>query len=71
MRTTLDIPEEVMSEAQRILGFKSKTDVVIAGLQEIIRRKKIDEIIAMRGKVRFDLDLAKSRRRPGAGRGRR
>ena len=29
MRTTLDLPEPLVLEAQSILGFKSKTDTVI------------------------------------------
>ena len=29
MRTTIDIPQELFEEAQSILGFKSKSDVVI------------------------------------------
>ena len=37
MGTTIDIPEELFKEAQSILGFKSKTDVVIFSLQEVIR----------------------------------
>lgn len=40
MRTTLDIPEELLKEAQEALGYKSKTDVVIVSLQELIRRRK-------------------------------
>ncbi len=64
MRTTLDLPEDLIKEAQEALGFKSKTDVVIVSLQELIRRKKVSELRALAGKIEMDLDLAKSRRRP-------
>jgi Arc/MetJ family transcription regulator len=64
MRTTLDIPEELMEEAQRLLGFKSKTDTVIVSLRDLIRRRRIDELKALMGSVRLDIDLPKSRRRP-------
>jgi Arc/MetJ family transcription regulator len=64
MRTTLDIPEELMQEAQRLLGFKSKTDTVIVSLRDMIRRRRIDELKALMGSVRLDIDLPKSRRRP-------
>ncbi len=63
MRTTLDIPEPLIEEARQLLGFKSKTDTVVLSLQELIRRKRIDELKAMMGKVKLEIDLPKSRRR--------
>jgi Arc/MetJ family transcription regulator len=64
MRTTLDIPEPLIEEARRLLGFKSKTDTVVLSLQELIRRKRIEELKAMMGNVRLEIDVPKSRRRP-------
>ncbi len=63
MRTTLDIPESLIEEARALLGFKSKTDTVVLSLQELIRRKRIDELKSMMGKVRLEIDLPRSRRR--------
>jgi Arc/MetJ family transcription regulator len=64
MRTTLDIPVELIEEAQRLLGFKSKTDTVIVSLRNLIRRRRIDELKVLMGSVQLDIDLPKSRRRP-------
>lgn len=64
MRTTLDIPEELIEEARRLLGFKSKTDTVVVSLRELIRRRRIEEIKALLGKVDLDVDVEASRRRP-------
>jgi Arc/MetJ family transcription regulator len=64
MRTTLDIPEPLIEEARRVLGFKSKTDTVVLSLREMIRRKRIEELKEMMGRVQLDLDLPSSRRRP-------
>jgi len=64
MRTTLDIPTELIEEAQRLLGFKSKTDTVIVSLRNLIRRRRIDELKTLMGAVQLDIDLPKSRRRP-------
>ena len=64
MRTTLDLPVELLSEAQRLLGFKSKTDTVIQSLRELIRRKRIEELRELLGAVTLDVDIARSRRRP-------
>jgi hypothetical protein len=63
MRTTLDIPEPLIEEACQLLGFKSKTDTIIVSLQELIRRKRIDQLKAMMGHVKLEIDLPKSRRR--------
>lgn len=63
MATTLNIPPELMSEAMAILGYKSKTDVVIFSLRELIRRKRIEELKALAGRVELNIDLASSRRR--------
>jgi hypothetical protein len=65
MRTTLDLPEALVNEAKELLGFKSKTDTIVYALTELVRRKKREQLVAMFGKVKIDIDLEKSRRRPG------
>lgn len=67
MRTTLDVPEDLLNEAQRLLQFKSKTDTVVFSLRELIRRKRIDELKEMAGSIRLDIDLPRSRRRSRKG----
>ncbi len=64
MRTTLDLPTELLNEAQQMLGFKSKTDTVVLSLRELIRRKRIDELRELLGAVTLDVDVPRSRRRP-------
>ena len=64
MRTTLDIPEDLIEEARRVLGFKSKTDAVVLSLTELIRRRRLDELKAMAGEIKLEIDVAGSRRRP-------
>ena len=64
MRTTLDIPQDLIDEARRVLGFKSKTDTVILALRELVRRQRIEELKDLLGEVDLDLDVASSRRRP-------
>jgi Arc/MetJ family transcription regulator len=65
MRTTLDVPAGLMEEARTALGFTSKTDTVVLALRELVRRHRLDELKALMGKVRLDVDLVESRRRPG------
>ncbi len=64
MRTTIDLPEDLIEEARRLLGFKSKTDTVILSLRELIRRKRIEELKDLMGAVELEIDVPKSRRRP-------
>lgn len=66
MRTTLDLPEELVNEAKRLLGYKSKTDTIVFALTDLIRRRKIADLIALMksGELQFDIDLDKERGRP-------
>lgn len=64
MRTTLDIPGPLLEEARNILGFKSKTDTVVLALEELVRRRRIEELKSVFGSVKLEIDLPRSRRRP-------
>lgn len=64
MRTTLDLPDDLVDNARAVLGFKSKTDTVVYALREVVRRGHIDGLKALFGKVHIDLDLDKVRGRP-------
>jgi Arc/MetJ family transcription regulator len=63
-RTTLDLPTPLLEEAQRLLGFKSKTDTVVLSLTELVRHRRIDELKSLAGHVDLGIDLGRSRRRP-------
>lgn len=64
MRTTLDLPEDLVNEAKGLLGFKSKTDLIVYALQEAVRRRRREQLIEMFGKVKIEVDVGRSRRRP-------
>jgi len=68
MRTTLDLPIELVEEARAALGFKSKTDTVVLALRELVRRRRVDDLKDLLGRVDLDIDLSKSRRRRARGR---
>ncbi len=63
MRTTLDLPDQLIDEARQTLKFKSKTDTVVFALREVIRRGRTDELKTLLGKVSFEFDPAKLRKR--------
>lgn len=68
MRTTLDLPDDLLEEARTTLGFKSKTDTVVMALRELIRRRRIEDLKQMMGHVQLELDVPASRRRRRGGR---
>jgi hypothetical protein len=63
MRTTLDLPEETLENARRAARLRTKTETVIAGLEELIRKSKREELRGLAGKVRLDVDVTRSRER--------
>ena len=63
MRTTVDLPEEVLEKARRAANLRTKRETVIAGLEELIRKGKREELLRMAGKIRLNVDLTRSRQR--------
>ena len=63
MRTTLDIPEDLMDEAMKVSHQHSKTAVIIEALEELVRRHKTAQIKRYKGRVDLDIDLDKLRDR--------
>ena len=63
MRTTLDLPEDLVDDARSVLGFTSKTDTVVYALREVVRRSHVQGLKDLFGKVHIELDLNKSRGR--------
>ncbi len=57
MRTTLDLPEELLAEAMKVTEIKTKTKVIIAALEDLIRKSKISEIKRYKNAVDIDIDL--------------
>ena len=60
MRATLCIPDELVSEVQRISGKKTKTQAIVTVMEEYVRRKKMEELLALRGAITIDYDWEKA-----------
>jgi hypothetical protein len=54
MRATLNIPDDLLSEVQKISGEKSKTRAITIAMQEFVRQKKIRQLIALAGKIEIE-----------------
>jgi hypothetical protein len=60
-KVTINIPAEVLERARTITG-RGITETIVQGLLELDRQRKRSALRALRGRVRFDLDLEKTRR---------
>jgi len=63
MRTTLDLPENLLNEAMRVTRTKTKTAVIVLALEELIHKARIAELKQFKGKIELDIDLDNLRER--------
>lgn len=63
MRTTLDLPENLINEAMRVTHTSTKTGVIVKALEELVRRNKISELKKFKGKIDLEIDLNEIRDR--------
>lgn len=61
MRTNIEIDDELMTEALRLSGFKTKRAAVEAGLKALIRLNRQKKILDLAGKVHWEGNLDESR----------
>jgi Arc/MetJ family transcription regulator len=62
IRTNIEIDDEVMREAQRLTGVRTKREAVDLALRELVARHRRLGILELRGRVHWEGDLATSRR---------
>jgi Arc/MetJ family transcription regulator len=62
VRTNIEIDEDVMREAQRLLGTSTKRETVDFALREVVARQRRLGVLRLRGRVRWEGDLNASRR---------
>jgi len=63
MRTTLDLPEDLVAEAMELTDIKTKTKVITTALEQLIKKTKISAIKKYKGQVDLDIDLDELRGR--------
>lgn len=60
-KITANIPAKLLERAQSLTGL-GITETLVAGLEELDRARKRSALRGLRGKIRFELDLEKTRR---------
>lgn len=56
MRTTLDLDENLVKELMAVTGAKTKTEAIHLAIRELVRRRKLERLKGLSGKIRLDLD---------------
>lgn len=57
MRTTIDIPEELIDEAMNLTKSPTKTELIKMALSNIIQKNKIKSLKDFKGKIDFEINL--------------
>jgi len=61
VRTNIDIDDELLARAQAVAGTRGKKATVEFALRELVRRKERHKALELRGTVRWEGDLDRSR----------
>jgi hypothetical protein len=59
MRATLNIPDALVAEVQRLSGVGTKTGAIVTAMEDYIRRHRTEELLTLRGKIAVDYDWRK------------
>jgi len=57
MRTTLDLPKELIDEAMKATHINTKTQVIITALEDLVRKSKIAGLKKFKGKIDLNIDM--------------
>ena len=56
MRTSMNIPQDLLVQAKKIGKTKTKTQVVIQALEEFIQKRKIIQLLDLKGSLSEEYD---------------
>ena len=59
MRTTLNLNEKLIEQLMKATSAKTKTDAIHQAAMEVIRRRKLERLKSLSGKLHINLDWKK------------
>jgi len=62
MRTNIVLDDELVEEARRLTGIRTKKELVNTALRDLVVRKKHKEILKLEGRIAWEGDLEELRR---------
>lgn len=63
MRTTLDLPENLIAEAMALTHIQTKTELIKTAILNLIQKEKIKDLKTFYGKLDLEIDLSLLRNR--------
>ena len=63
MRTTLDLPQDLIKKAMSITKARTKTEAITIALENIVKQDRYNQLLSFHGKVSLDIDLDSLRKR--------
>ena len=63
MRTTLDLPEQVINEGLKVTHLRTKTELITLAVRELIRKYKLSPLKKFKGTVDLNINLDTLRNR--------
>ena len=63
-RVTANLPTDLLEAAMEVTG-RGITETIVEGLTQVRRRRFYERAMALRGKLKLDIDTDKTRGRPG------
>ena len=63
MRTTFDLPEQLLEDARKAAGLATKRETVVAGLLELLKKAKREDLRRLAGRIDLKIDIGKARQR--------
>lgn len=61
-RITANLPKDLLDDAMKVTG-KGITETLVEGLRRVRRQSAYEAAMALRGKIKLDVDLEESRER--------
>ena len=62
MRTNVDIDDELIARVKKEYNLKTKREAIHLALQEVLKMKKRRNLLALRGKVKWEGNLNEMRK---------
>ncbi len=63
MRTSVDIPKELIEEVMKLTGASTQNQAIKTALQSLVDREKRKRLLTFKGKIDLNVDLDKLRDR--------
>ena len=51
MRTTLNIPDRLIQDLEKVTGEKSKTKAICIAIEDFIKKRELEKLLSLKGKL--------------------